>query len=158
MADSSENDMPFLVFVFLLIAGLIIDGVQALLDFLIIGLILNPLISLLSTMLFSIIFLMLGVRFTTSRSFSLITTTVLEALPSGVFPMWTGFVFYSYAGNKIENAVKKGLRKLMGTSGRAGLIQNAYLKNKPVAEPSPVQTQQAVRIMDSGVRSTQSPS
>lgn len=123
MADNQKKDdlvwgivKMSLTMVLLTIAA-VIDAIQALLDAIFIGFLLNPFISLFALILFTLMYAFMGVRFTSVRIASLLGTGLLEASPVGFLPLWTMSVIWTSFGDKIMEMVKRAMAKAYASLG-----------------------------------------
>lgn len=91
---------------FMLIAvALFIDAIQAILNFLLIGIVINPFIDVIMWMVFGLWFGHVGIK----RQASLGMAAVAEFIPIvNSLPIWTGYMIFLIASSKWKSAVQGG--------------------------------------------------
>ncbi len=103
----------------LITTALLIDGLQALLTFLIVGIVLNPILNILVGLTFSIMLYHHGGGLIRRRAISMAITTIGEFLPFvGALPLWTAFAIYTIAVDKIQTRFQQQLTEVKAPCGR----------------------------------------
>lgn len=89
--------------------ALVVDGIQAFLTLIIIGLFVNPVINLMVAPLFSIWFSHYGEGMMSRKNFApFMGTAVAEFIPAlNAFPLWTGFVCFTIGRNRLAAAMEE---------------------------------------------------
>ncbi len=96
-----------LAFVLIAIA-LMVDGLQALLTLLVVGIIINPLLNILVGITFTIMLSSHGGGLIRRRAISMTLTTIGEFIPVvNALPVWTAFALYTVFMDRITHAVSK---------------------------------------------------
>src|SRR3989344_6815759 len=85
----------------MLFVAIVVDGLQALLTLLVVGIVVNPFISVITGILFWIWFYHLGVK----MGIGLAATGVAELTILGSFPLWAGYVISRIALAKFKKVV-----------------------------------------------------
>lgn len=96
----------------MVIVALIIDGIQALLTFILIGFLVNPVISVCAAMVFGIWFSHHGMSMMSPKNIAPFLGTMLgEFTPViNAFPVWTGFVIFKVIRSKAKEIVEPPIR------------------------------------------------
>ncbi len=92
---------------FMLIAlALMIDGLQALLTILIIGVVINPLLNILVSIAFALMLGTHGGGLVKRRAISMTTTAIAEFMPIiNALPVWTFFTIYTVFMDRLKHVV-----------------------------------------------------
>ncbi len=85
-----------------------IDVLQAILTFLLIGIVLNPAIDILASLVFSMLLASHGGGLFKRRAISMIFTAIGEFIPVvNALPLWTAFAFYTVFMDRARTTIKK---------------------------------------------------
>ena len=96
-----------LAFVLIALAA-VTDTLQALLTFILIGVVLNPIIDVMIAMLFTILLAAHGGGLVKRRAISMVITTIGEIIPGlNALPLWTGFAIYTVVVDKLHHNMQE---------------------------------------------------
>ncbi len=91
---------------FLIALALMVDGLQALLTILIIGVVINPLLNILVSIAFALMLGTHGGGLVKRRAISMTMTAVAEFMPIfNALPVWTCFTIYTVLMDRLKHAV-----------------------------------------------------
>lgn len=109
MSPEDASQLPVGAGIFLLFVGLVTDGLQLLAEFLLIGLILDPVFSVVTTMIFWIVLNHNNISmFSGTRAWAAWVNEIIEIAPvaDGFAPGWTAYALYLTAAGPVGSFVR----------------------------------------------------